>query len=284
MKHISKILVPTDFSPSSSRAYSYAIWFADQLGAEIELMHVVYPGTDVMDFPSMAAQVTQVQIETAQQVMKAFTNEALTRVQSAISLKKVPQVHPRIEVGTPVSLISSTAAELNAELIIVGNRSEHSGFEKAFGSVTTGVMSRSSLPVLVVPSDLTHFQLKAVGYATSLDESDPYHVLKASELLQSFSPSYFVVHVRTKDDEKKKVHFDTLETFLKSKNFGQKISFHEIDDDRIEEGLESFVAENHIDLLIMYSPKRNIFERLGHRSITRKMALFNQVPLLILKD
>lgn len=283
MKRIQKILVPTDFSQDSSKAFSYALWFADHIGASIDLVHIVYPGTDVMDFPSLAAQVTKVQIETAEEVMQAFTNEALTRLETTKDIKNVPVVRPRVDVGTPSALVTSLAKDLESDMIIMGTRGEHNRLEVAFGSVTTSVIRRSPVPVLVVPAELEAIRIRNIGYATSLDESDPYHIWQAGQMLAPFSAILKIVHVRTAFDEKKDIDLPALETFLAGKDLALQVSFHESTDTDIEEGLENFVSLHKIDLLIMYSPKRDLFERLGHRSLTRKMVLFSHVPLLVMK-
>jgi nucleotide-binding universal stress UspA family protein len=279
MKPVQTILVPTDFSDQSSMALSYAIWFAARIGASIDLLHVVYPGTDVMDFPVVSAQVTQVQIETARDVMQAFVGEALGR----LSLDQTPEVHRVVEVGTPYALIPSTAKELDADLIIMGTRGEHNRLEVAFGSVTTGVLQRSEIPVLVVPGEQESIQVRKIGYATSLDESDPYHIWQAAQMLAPFTPFLHIVHVRTKEDRSKDIDLAELEAFLGGKNLALQMNYHESTNPDVEEALEDFVSLYKIDLLIMYSPKRNLFERIGHRSLTRKMALYSHVPLLVMK-
>src|SRR6266496_3027868 len=40
---IRNILVPTDFSPASKKAFSYALRFAEELGSELTLLHVLEP-------------------------------------------------------------------------------------------------------------------------------------------------------------------------------------------------------------------------------------------------
>jgi nucleotide-binding universal stress UspA family protein len=283
MKALQKILVPTDFSQSSSQAFSYALWLADHIDASIDVMHVVYPGTDVMDFPALSASVTKVQVESAQEVMKSFTNEALTRLQSTMQLKNVPVIRPTVEIGTPATLISSAAKDLGSDLIVIGTHGEHSRLEIAFGSVTTAVVNRSEVPVLVVPAQINAIQIKTIGYATSLEESDPLHIWQAAQLLSPFKASLKIVHIRTDADNKTDIDLDTLDTFMAGKDLAGQVSYHEFIDSDIEEGLEDFVSLQKVDLLVMYSPKRNLFERIGHHSVTRKMALFSDVPLLIMK-
>ena len=283
MHEIRKILVPTDFSPSSSQTLSYALWFADHVDASLDLLHVVYPGTDVMDFPSMAAQVTKVQVDTAQQVMQVFIDEAMTRVQSIANMKNVPVIRSKVEVGTPGNIIATAAKDLASDLIIIGTRGEHNRLEIAFGSVTTSTLAKSTVPVLVVPAELTSMQIKTLGFATSLDESDPFRIWQAAQMLSRFKASLQIIHVRRSPDEETKVDLEVIKNFFEDKKFAPKISFHETTNADIEEGLEDFVSDYNIDLLIMHSPKRNLFERIGHHSVSRKMALYSRVPLLILK-
>lgn len=283
MKSIKKILVPTDFSPASAQAFSYALWLADHLDASIDLLHVIYPGTDVMDFPAIAAQTTKVQLETAGEVMKLFTNEALTRLQSTDDLDRIPEVRSKIEVGSAASVISDMVEELNSDLIVIGTRGEHSRLEVAFGSVTTSVIRKSHIPVLVVPEELHAIRLQKLGYATSLDDSDPMHIWTVAQLLSKLKPTMHIVHVHTEDDKDKSVDLDTLKTFLKEKSLGLSLGFHEIHGVDPEDGLEQFAKDEKLDLLVMYSPKRNLFERIGHRSLTKKMVLYSHVPLLVVK-
>lgn len=283
MKVINSILVPTDFSEVSSRALSYAIWFADRMGATIDLLHVVYPGTDVMDFPSLAAQVTMTQVENAQAVMQAFTAEALTRVQSMSDLKEVPLIRPKVEVGAPVALIAGVAKDLGSDLIVIGVRGEHNALEVAFGSITTGVLRKAEAPVLVVPPEVAGLKIHNVGYAVSLDESDPYHIWEAAQMLAPFNAFLRIVHVRSSQDTQKSIDLEKLESFLGNKSLALQVSYHESTNPDTEEGLEDFVSLHKIDLLVMYSPKRAFLERLGHRSLTRRLALYADVPLLVMK-
>jgi hypothetical protein len=89
--------------------------------------------------------------------------------------------------------------------------------------------------------------------------------------------------VKPNSEQETEIDLGRLKSFFKEAAVASKLRFHEIKNDDIEEGLEEFVLDQKIDLLIMFSPKRNLFQRIGHRSITRKMALFSHVPLFIMK-
>jgi len=283
MTQLRKILVPTDFSPTSAQAFSYAIWLADKVGASIDLIHVVYPGTDVMDFPAMAAESTRVQVDAAEEIIKVFTEEALTRVLSTTDMEDVPVVRSTISVGTPAAVIADEAKTGEFDLIIIGIRGDHNPMEMVFGSVTTAVLRRSLVPVLVVPEELHAMQIKKVAYATSLDDSDPYQIWKAIQLLRPVRPVLKIVHVRRPEDKDAELDLNALTSYFSERELDPMPTFHESDHSDIEEGLEEFAIQEKLDLMIMYSPKQNLFERLGHRSVTRKMALYSEVPMLVMK-
>jgi nucleotide-binding universal stress UspA family protein len=283
MNQITKILVPTDFSPSSSRACSYAIWLAAKVGASIEVLHLVFPVTEGMDFPALAAQTTKDQAESAEKLMDVFTAKALTRLQATNDLNRVPEIRSSVKIGSAASMIVEEANDSPCELIVIGTRGEHSPLEKAFGSTTTAVLKKSSVPVVVVPEEIKSFRIQRFGFASGLDESDPYRIWEATQFLAPLKPALHIVHVRTNGDKSKQIDLVSIEAFFKERNTETQLIYSELVNEDIEEGLEQFAVEHNLDLLIMYSPKRNLFERIGHRSVTRKMALYTHVPLLVMK-
>lgn len=57
-----------------------------------------------------------------------------------------------------------------------------------------------------------------------------------------------------------------------------------ITDDNLLKGLDSYIKENHIDIITLASYKRNIFARLFNPGIARKMLFHSDTPLLIISD
>ena len=49
--NLKKILVPTDFSETSKKAFQYALRFAEQFRCEIALLYVVEPATAIIGTP-----------------------------------------------------------------------------------------------------------------------------------------------------------------------------------------------------------------------------------------
>jgi len=282
MKKIKKILFPTDFSEVSQNAFRYAIWFADKCGADIDLLHVVYPETEPMDFPVAVTRATQDKVVAAKEVMKIVVESSLVQVQVAHQLKNVPTIRPEINVGAASSIIPVVAKNVGADLIIMGTQGEHSSFERAFGSVSTSVLKKAECPVLVVPMDVKFEHINTVAYATNFEESDPYHIYETGKILSPFHSIFRVIHI-SNGKEKRPLNMEDVRAFFDGRTPALQITFHEVVSENVVDELEDFANTWDVDLMVMYKPRRNFFERLFHKSVIRKEAFNTHVPLLVLK-
>jgi len=86
---IKKILCPLDFSTVSENALSYAFRLADLFKAEIHLMHVIEPATEVvMEIPHTMPVIDKKSIDDTRERLRFFSEKILTR--AADKLKNTP--------------------------------------------------------------------------------------------------------------------------------------------------------------------------------------------------
>ena len=282
MKAIHKILVPIDFSPHAEKALQYALALAGQWGAVIDAVHVVFPEYEALDVPVMTAVATQKKLEAAREVLTNFVDAAKAKV--SVAGKKMPLVNELVELGTPVSSIVETAERDEADLILMGTQGEHNRLERMFGSVSSGVLERTELPVWVIPADAQIKLPEVVAYAAELKPDEPYLIWKAAKMLAPMNPIFRCVHVKTADGEAEPVSVEELKGFFAGKTPTLQVSFHEIREPSVAEGLDDFTDFYQADLLIMSTHHRNVWDRFFHKSQTRQMALSCRVPLLVIKD
>lgn len=283
MKKINKILLPTDFSNTSNNALRYAIWFANKYSASIELLNVIYPETEPTDFPVMMTSSTKDKIEAIREMMKVSVNTTLAQIQAVSELENIPVINSEIQVGFPSMIISEIARKQEVDLIIMGTKDKHSAFERAFGSVTTSTLDKAPCPVLVVPEEADFDRIESVAFATDLAEADSFHIWEAYKLLEPFCPIVRVVHIEPNPKEDRELKMNDMEAFFKGNAPSLQITFHDLFGKSIVEELDEFTEMWEVDLLIMHKPKRGIFERIFHGSISNKMALYSEIPLLVLK-
>lgn len=139
------LLVAINFSDLAPEIIANSIELAQALQAKIWLVHVADPNPFFIGY------------EVEPPVLRAQREEELKRERSELQAMASQIESHGIEVsaellpGTPVSCIIDKAAEINADMIIIG-KEDHGFFYKTFmGSTSEGVVSKSDCPVLVIP-------------------------------------------------------------------------------------------------------------------------------------
>lgn len=283
MKKINKILVPTDFSDNALNAYRYAIWFADHYKADIHLLHVIYPTAGPIDYPTIAAQIAERQIESAMELVKKFMESGLAQVHATYEPMYIPQVTSEVIVGTAETQIKAIAKSQQADIIIMGTKGEHNALENTFGSITTGTLKQAPCPVVVVPEKAIYRKINTVAYATDLRPSDPFHIWEISRLLAPFAAITRVVHIEQQSEEERPLSIKDLQDFFAHHAPSLQINYHNIATKNVTEELVDFEDTWNVDLLVLAKPNRSFFQRLFHKSITKQVALHTTIPLLILR-
>lgn len=283
MKKIDKILVPIDFSNTAQKALYYALWFADHYEAEIELLNVIYPEAEPLDFPVMVTRMTQKKVEASKTRMQDFVKTHLAKVQVIHPLKHDPKIEYDVEVGIPGRLIASIARRDEVDLIIMGTQGEHSKVEQIFGSVAMHSLDKAPCSILIVPEHAQVERLDKVVYAVDLTDADPYHIWEVGKLLRPFNIILRVVHVREKTNEDHPLSLGDLRRFFQEHAPALQVEFHEIIGKKVTDELVELTENWEADLLVMQKQERGFFEGLFHKSKTREAALHASTPLLVLK-
>jgi nucleotide-binding universal stress UspA family protein len=139
--HLKRILVPTDFSDASKKAFPYATALARKFGATITLVHVVptHLGLSLNQLGMMLEEKGL--IERARQELPRFR---------AAELDPHLQVSTLVLAGGPTYGICETAESEGTDLIVMATHG-HTALQRfVVGSVTEHVLREAPCPVLVV--------------------------------------------------------------------------------------------------------------------------------------
>jgi universal stress protein A len=143
MIKISRILCPVDFSETSKRAFEYALALAGQLGAELDVIHVLHLPAYTMpegglEFPPdlEAELVDQLQ----RQLDEFIKQPAEPSVKTTTTLYQ----------GIPYVEITRAAKERSADLIVIGTHGRTGLAHLLIGSVAERVVRTSEVPVLSI--------------------------------------------------------------------------------------------------------------------------------------
>ncbi len=281
-----KILFPTDFSNAAFNALRNAILFTNQQEgpSRIQLLHVVVPESDVTDFPTLGSGAMMNRMEVAKTALEAFTETVLAQVQVDHVIDQLPVIESNIEIGLPTNTILNVAERDEVDLIIMGTQGEHSSLEKILGSTTSTTIRRAPCPVLVIPE---HFRLKdiaQVAFATDFANTDPYYIWKMSRFLEAFHPVIKVVHIDVGSKKASGLPMEELVDFFSENVPGLAISFHNNPAKNVTEGLNDFVENNGIDLLVMHHQHRSLLDRIFNPSITKQLTFQTSSPILFFSE
>jgi nucleotide-binding universal stress UspA family protein len=130
----SRILVPTDFSPSAAEALRIAR--EGFPGAELHLLHVLEPH-------QVASALTS-PVHSADD-RKALETKVLARLDGLMQ----PGEERGVAIGTPSKIILKLAADWQADLIVMGTHGRTGLAHLLVGSVAEAVVRYARLPVLI---------------------------------------------------------------------------------------------------------------------------------------
>lgn len=148
---LKRILVPIDFSGHSRKALQYAIPFARQFKASIDLIYVVEPTVYPADF-----SFGQVGFPAIEDELRKRGAEELDELVHRDIGRRVP-ARRAIRTGKAFYEIIQYAHEEKMDLIIIATHG-HTGIEHAlFGSTAEKVVRKAPCPVLVVRTDEREF-------------------------------------------------------------------------------------------------------------------------------
>ncbi len=149
MPHITRILVPTDFSSSSSLATDYAIDMARRYGAAIQLLHVME------EFAHMSVCLEGcVYLPEIGEKLKGEAEARLAALAQRCEAAGVA-VRTRLLIGRPIEGILKTAKDATPDLIVMGTHGRGGLAHLLLGSVAERVVRTAPCPVLTVRDTAT---------------------------------------------------------------------------------------------------------------------------------
>jgi nucleotide-binding universal stress UspA family protein len=134
------ILVPTDFSPCAEHALDYACALAAKLGAKLHLVHAI-GGL----FPELPIALTDQMLGSVRDSSTAALARLVEARRADVSFGEV-----RVIEGDPRDVILQAAADVHADLIVIGTHGRRGLSRLLLGSVAEDILRRAPCPVLTV--------------------------------------------------------------------------------------------------------------------------------------
>ena|SRR5689334_4363912 len=136
------ILVPVDLGEQTESVLDYAVALAAKLDAKIHLLHVI-------GRPLLGAETGIIVTETVSDEIIARCQDELDRLTLARA-SKLPFAQIPLRFGDPRTEIQAVAAEINAELIVMGTHGRRGVSRLVLGSVAESLVRTARCPVLLI--------------------------------------------------------------------------------------------------------------------------------------
>lgn len=273
------ILCPTDFSECSLNAIEYAARLGEKYQSRLILIHVANKD-DYLKLSPM---------DTNGYYQMDFLKDKLKSLQRAIekeSLDKgLQSCEWEILDGDIVNETLEYAQKEDIDLIIVGTEGMNDLRKNIIGSRASRIVERADRDVLVIPRKVFFKNPRKLVYATDYIEEDKIAVQKVVDFAGFFKSEIDIVHAspgnRAIDKSLHQVMIEEVKPFIKYPfvNFVLK-SFR----DDLALGLENYLQTSKGDMLVTLSEKKDFFEKIFHKSLSKKMAYFINKPLWVIKS
>lgn len=290
MKTIKNILVPTDFSATASGAFRYAKVLAQALNANITVLHVnaYFLAASEIVVP-LSTQNDEKRLE---ETMEAFIkdeadDDATTMVKTVVKTK--------ILRGESVSQIVELSQSEGVDLIVMGTTGLQDFLTKIIGSTSLDVANKAHCPVILVPRDAKWTPIERIVFASNVDSVTPTMVHEIADFAQLLNATLHFVHVSEKEnsdatDKEDNMPLDKIGKMWSERYGKSNVSAHQVMPFEIHtvygfdvvKQLSKYVYKNDIHLLAFVRKHRNFWQNLMHSSVTEKVAISTEIPMMIM--
>ncbi|HEY0271749.1 MAG TPA: universal stress protein [Chitinophaga sp.] len=272
MKHI---IVPTDFSATALNAAYYAAGLARQVHAGVMLLHVL-PIPITTSEVLMSPDSYGIALEEA--------NNALLQLREKLHVYSNGQLHISYRTTTTSFAEEIEAFKQEHDIFAVVMGTTGAGATEAFflGSFSRMAAKRLHHPLIVVPPAYTYKPIEKIGLACDMKRMPLSLPVGGLQALLEYYPATLDILYVSKSTEHAYPETVRESRFLQSSLSDYDPEIRIVPNDNIKKGLNEVVRQSGIDLLVLLPKERNFTEGLFHKSVTQKMILHPDVPVMVL--
>jgi nucleotide-binding universal stress UspA family protein len=261
------IVVPTDFSAASQNAMNYAAQMAKTVGASLYLVNVYQLPVSMDDMPGMVVPSED---------LKEASDANLDRMKELLH-----QNFPDIEVKSE-SILGDLVGELTdlgerlRPYAIVGSTHHTTGVERLlFGKSGMALLKIPRIPVVVIPE--TYTECCTTNTAMAYDGTDSVtRQQRVKAFIEPLHTQLHLVHIRTTDRE--------ADPKLENTFTELKPVCHRVKDDEFVHGVQTFIQDHRIDMLIIFPHKHSLMERFFLKIHSAELLERVSIPLVSLYE
>lgn len=273
MKAFKNILIPTDFSDNALKAARFALQnYADQ-DVKFELIHTFYLyHSGAVITSDLEALISNDRKEMLDEQLKTLTDQF-----------PEAQITGRILQGRMVDTVTRYITNVKNDLVVMGTQGS-SGFKTAIlGTNAANLMTAVDIPVILVPEKSSDLPIKKVLFASDLKKINNFDPLrKLSQMVHAEQMELEILNLL--DESMDQAEAEKEEVRLSNIFTGTDYQFHYRKALNPEDGILAFAHEMNINMIAVIARHHGFISRMLHRSVSKRLAMHSEVPLLILKE
>ena len=269
---VKNILVPIDFSQSSENALEYALSI---FGRDNQVVfHLMYSFDSSINTGTLISVFDVLKQDVLRKVELVFREKERELNLQGTKLICVAESVPFF------TLLRLAAKEYDIDMIVMGVDPETVELDKMSSNKTSKTIKSALCPVIAVPSNsrlkLPLKVLLAVDYKSSTD-LDLLEPLK--ELAIRFNGHIEVLYVKSGN-----VDVNQGEARAVFDNYFGDIdhTYHYVEGMEVSKVIEDYMHLENVNMVVTMPGKRNLFDDVFHKSVTNKLVLHTDLPLMAL--
>ena len=272
------IIVATDFSPAALNATNYAADMALAMNASLTVFHVYQLPLSVSDTPIVLLSVEELK-ESAEAKLAQLKKDLQHITPSTIEIKTEARM------GNLPDELEDFCSTHKPFAVVMGKKG-HSAVERAlFGSNTLSVIKHLTWPVICVPPGKEYGAgIRKIGLAcdfTAIKDSMPIDFIKT--FIKDFGGELHVMNV-DHDDRHFKPDTPMQSEFIHGALESLNPTYHYIENQDIEDGINEFAETNNLDIVITIPKKHKRVGGLFKKSSTKQLVFESHVPIMCIHE
>ncbi|MBE9668521.1 universal stress protein [Mucilaginibacter boryungensis] len=280
---MSTILVLTDFTIKDNHAAYYALNLASIAKANILLCNV---------YPQNQSRVHQSEFvdqiyDSLEKQSKSDLSELAGRLQQSLYTVNDGSFKPTIQQcsigGNLMVAVNELIAEQGILMAVIAAHSKDDFFAWVNTDHASQIIDSINCPVLVLPYQAPFGGFRKIVFASDLERYNPEIFDRLFNIGNLFDSEITITHIGEavlgEPTEKYilKRHVEGGSAQIKS----VKVRYLGIQNKSVTAGLEWLVEQANIDLMVLIHRKRNVFQKLFQKSVTKRLAEQLKTPMLV---
>ncbi|MDP3313417.1 universal stress protein [Lutibacter sp.] len=272
------ILVPVDFSVQARYAAKVASEIAKITNAKIYLLHMLELPTGVIDPASYgSSNNTPTALLFLKRAHEKFEDFKRLPFLKGLDVEDSVQFHKAYD-----GIIDESKKQ-KADLIVMGSQGTSGLEEMLIGSNTEKVVRNSNVPVLVVKTDMEHFKIENIVFASNFKFKNRISFQSILDFAALFDAKLHLLKINTIHSfETTKDSSDAIRNFINGFDLGE-YSLNIYNDVSVESGILNFSKAIDADLVVLNTHGRRGLAHLFNGSIGEDLANHAKLPVVTFK-